>query len=121
MNVASLEICKKLYEVSGWKTGRVIRDNPTESSYNETNVIAYEYDIGYLLRKLRSGAGVIKNSSYYTARPPTMLGSPENNDPLHGRTGWDADTPENALCIMAIELFEKGILTQEATNNAEAD
>lgn len=110
MGAANIELCRELYELSGWGD----TDNVWEQIASDNHPIpAYETD--WLLAKLPSGAGVIKNSSYpeqtYTARRPNMLGAPENKDPLNGRIGWDSDTPANALCVMAIELFKKGILT----------
>lgn len=122
MNVASRDLCKELYELSGWDNTFFVYVTEDEVAYfvitaeeariEKWRIVAPAYDAGFLLRKLPSGAGVIKNSKDYTARRPNMLGSPENKDPFNGRTGWDGDTPENALCIMAIELFKAGILTK---------
>lgn len=111
MKVASKDLCEQLYEVSGWKTGRVIRDNPTESSYNGTNVIAYEYDLGYLIRKLPKHIGdqwlriapITDDmwAAYYITMGIKSAGQDE----------W-ADTPEDAAVKLCLELFQQGILTK---------
>lgn len=105
MNVASLELSKELYDLSGWKTGSVHTDNPMESTYNEDNIIAYKYDLGYLLRRLPK-----RTQSIYDT---VMLGRATDNN------GWSivyrdlcciADTPEDVACKLAIELFKQDIL-----------
>src|SRR4051794_16950588 len=121
MNAANLDLCRELHELSGWHRTVMWW---VESSNGEPMVkpvvvsvqyrdIVPAYDLGYLIRKAGSGAGVIKNFESYTARRPVMLGAPENEDPLNGRIGWDADTPEDAMCTMLIELHKNGILTKE--------
>lgn len=124
---AAKDICQKLYKLSGWTTDwgydtsyadnwlRNVSEFPPESREAKWINMIPAYTLAFILDKLPSGAGVIKNSSYpkqtYTARRPHMYGAPENSDPLHGRIGWDADTAANAVCIMACELFDKGVLT----------
>lgn len=123
MNVAAPNLCKELHELSGWADCLYVFDKDEHEIIVTAGATALTveslgyipaYDLGYLLRKLPSGSGIVKNSSYptqtYTARRPTMLGIPENPDPLKGRIGWDADTPENALCMMTIELFKQKVL-----------
>lgn len=125
MDYASLERCKELYELSGWKTGTwhqtsgslatIVNyggDVPNEARWSGDDFCP-AYSLGYLIRKAGSGGGIIADSKTYTARRPSQFGAPENKDPLHGRIGWTADTPENAMCIMLIELFKVGILTKE--------
>lgn len=116
MNVASLELCKELYELSGWTDtdNRWYQDDGWYVGATGTNGLsAPAYDLGYLIRKAGGGAGVTKHSTYYTARRPDMFGAPENKDPLNGRIGWDGDTPEDAMCIMFIELIQKGLMDVE--------
>ena len=48
------DLCKQVYEKTGWDKGRVITDNPKMSTYNETNVLGYVYTSDYLLEKLPS-------------------------------------------------------------------
>ena len=120
MNVASLELCKELYELSGWEDISTGAQYWLEFKGQEAALFgfkfAYEfddgipaYDLGYLLRKL----------------PPRIV--------LSQRTGktWDADcycgqvngvrvkdtsvyahanTPENATAKLCIELIKQGIL-----------
>jgi hypothetical protein len=128
MNVASLELCKELYELSGWiqyfdwhydEDGQL-------KKYVEGSVFTGipAYPLGYLLRKL----------------PKTLdLGKPKVRD-LHivaGGDCWVADykyrmpsqqqewmhmydkaklteatTPEDAVAKLCIELFKQGILTK---------
>jgi hypothetical protein len=133
MNTASFELCKELYEVSGWdyleldpyrewsqqwsKWHGQEKYEPFTHARLHGNVLAQPlcpaYDLGYLIRKVGSGGGVISNSDTYTARRPNNYGAGENTDPLHGRIGWDAVTPEDAMCMMIIELFAHGILTKD--------
>lgn len=80
MNTASLDLCKELYSLSGWQETSFIWAEHGKDSFIMHNSITKKaddyppaYDLGYLLRKLPSGAGVIKNSQNYTARRPNML------------------------------------------------
>lgn len=109
MNTASLKNCKRLYELSGWE------DNDIGSrSYNGVKLSNGKvesitaYDAGYLLRRLPNGS----------------ITTPDMNQ--HGNSHWaeycttypsesgliktHAGTPEDALCLLAIKLFEEGIL-----------
>lgn len=99
MNVANEELCIELYKLSGWKTGDVIRDNPTQSAYNESNVIAYRYDLGYLLRKLPVVAIV-----HQMTKPEWRV--------VCGDSEFFEDTPEDAAIRLCIELFKQGILVK---------
>lgn len=115
MTVASLELCKQLYELSGWQDV----DESIFSSVTEKLDWIYDapsglwwlpaYDAGYLLRKLPRRIDLIQ---------------------LHEKRGWlasrsleglqaavfkpnpqgIADTPEDALAQLAIELFKSGVL-----------
>ena len=68
------------------------------------------YDLGYLMRMLPAGCYVAQQSDE------------EANDPQKPQwaalgyrdKGLFADTPEDAACKLAIELFKQGILTKEA-------
>ncbi len=138
MNVASLGLCKELYELSGWNDtshtwsmhakdfdaglmdGMVIEGMPLEVERIPTvclrmgqKELAPAYDLGYLMRKLQN---VLSASNQ---RDEFLL------DDLYGtwtcRTTWnryknfsyEADTPEDAACKLVIELFKKRILTKE--------
>lgn len=121
MNTTSFEMSKELFERSGW-TGTEkywyknwLNQNRWQIGHlgeaEEENYPAY--DLGYLLRKL----------------PP--LGY-KDDDPIAdswltlelaggkwfcGHKGWrdtiEADTPEDAACILAIRLFEQDVLKGE--------
>ena len=87
MNTASLELCKELFELSGWDgtayehellNGKhYTRTLPVkEMTHFDQNTYIPAYDLGYLLRKL----------------PPSIQ---------------RADTPEDAASKLAIELFKQ--------------
>lgn len=108
MNFASLDVCTELYELSGWNIGESAWGTWNEQSkvideeegWDERfNWACPAYDLGYLLRKTNIGV-----------RP-------------HDGQGWKAffrdknfiaTTPEDAVCRLAIQLFEQGILQKEA-------
>jgi len=121
MNVASLENCKELFELSGWTD--VDLSGWTKDEYPEHNkgtfvstspiygksftYLCPAYDLGYLLRKLPSG--------YQLNLDTTMSGS---------RIYWfenfagdgapqQTSTPEDAAAKLAIELFKQNILRPE--------
>jgi len=127
INVASLENCKKLYELSGWhdtfnfweQTDEIPLGKPylvqpkLMERYGlwgtqEVKISTPAYEAGYLLRKVRKGSvSVISLKDTYSAKQ------------IWGATSvvaeaWfyaTADTPEDALCLLAIKLFEEGTLT----------
>ena len=131
MNVADIELCRELYELSGWEdtecwwiekrngdikayTGAE-RSDYTYTGDNDLELPAY--DLGYLLRKLP-----VKNNSLNFELVPRIDGSwyigytvsknptvEEANKYIHA----EADTPEDATAKLAIELFNQGILTKE--------
>jgi hypothetical protein len=97
MNVASIELCKELYELSGWKAHKYYLD----------------YDLGFLLRKLpvdyqledhknQNDKKELGYSNYHMVAFSPKVGI--------DFVAVDAETPEDAACKLAIELFKKGIL-----------
>jgi len=132
MNVASLELCKELYELSGWddtyftymhsqwqqggKTQhrhRLTHTTANKRSTDPLNIPAY--DLGYLLRKLpysvldEYGGKVFGVNLKATASGGWVV--------WYGEIGKttemyfnSADTPEEALASLAIELFKSGVL-----------
>lgn len=131
MNVASLEFCKELHELSGW--------DDTEKSYNIENDVedtsmailmhpkhTPAYDLGYLLRKLpkwgkyTTGNGEIQHKT--TNITITVTDSDGGGswvatmDSRIEEHGWVdpqyADTPEDCAAKLAIQLFKEGILTR---------
>ena len=107
-NTASLENSKRLYELSKWHTGSV-----TEEEWSDP-----QYTAGYLLRKLPSSTSVNKSSVGYSARHRTFdenVNVPRLKTAMPARFEVKADTPEDALALLAIKLFEEGILTKESS------
>ena len=109
---ASLELSRKLYELSGWyDCSHVWKDDIPQRMYEmSTQDNCYPaYDLGYLLRKL-----------------PKQL---DNGGLLYLNTTIDGkwscghrgtyykqgNTPENAACSLAIKLFEQNILKKETS------
>lgn len=112
--VASLELCKELYELSGWgDTDKWLIVN----EFGEPSLIGSKavhnksypaYSAGYLLRKLRddvSDFSFIPQSDGKWYFGYTVFGNFKTNNMF-------ADTPEDALCKLSCELFKQGILTK---------
>lgn len=137
MNVASLELSKELYELSGWgATGNIYwRDTVseptvwfTDHAHNDPELQVFDaenklpaYDLGYLLRKLPDTIDLDDDADRVLTLQP-MRG-------LRGSGRWDAsydnvdkvqdsrldcfsDTPEDSAAMLAIELFKQGVLTR---------
>lgn len=114
-NVSSLELCKELYKLSDWlKTYHYWDLETKETTYN---VITFRdtwepvegfipaYDLGYLLRKLQERTNRIQDT--------WLLGLSTNNvgySVVYKDLVMLADTPEDAVCKLAIELFKQGLL-----------
>lgn len=113
MNVASLDLCRELYELSGWKDISYVYWSNGARGLVDSQRLVFEkldntpaYDLGYLLRKLQENdnnclVGWIAGnweSSFY-------------NDKHHKREV--ADTPEDAAASLAVSLFKQNILTKE--------
>lgn len=110
MNVASLELCQKLYELSGWEGER----HPNHGYEDEQGSHIPYFTLGYLLRKLPTE----------TSDPNGWLTIQPDEDPLWA-AGYELiaaegahflciDTsPENAAARLAIHLFEQGVLVRE--------
>ncbi len=119
MNVASLENCKKLYELSGWddQFGWYTQNLPPSDpkvmwdiADSDTNryVDCPAYDLGYLLRKLPNptNGGELSLTKVFTG-----YGAVFQLEGYRHKIRVFADTPEDATCLLAIKLFEQGILT----------
>lgn len=115
MNVASLELCKELYELSGWTKPKDDDEWHWESVTTE-KWIAPKYDLGYLLRKLPSlpDPEFGEEESYYphvvNLQTHSMAGYFDEDFSLWGEWTATALTPEDAACKLAIELWKQGIL-----------
>jgi hypothetical protein len=118
MHVASLENCKALYEVSGWKTEDFewYHHNTTDTpdlTYVPGGSDLYgepvwpAYDLGYLLRQL----AVYWDTSIRSE--VTQWCAETRTDRYNRFERARADTPEDAACKLAIELFKQGVLTKE--------
>jgi hypothetical protein len=142
MNVASLELCRELYELSGWdKTDYVHYRAPYKAAtWYEGNADVYwkmvrensginlesfpAYDLGYLLWKLPRHLKM-KHQVWHLL---VMNGDVAETNWIAdyvtvGRECWlhegdrarltEGATPEDAAAKLAIELFKQGILTAE--------
>lgn len=120
MNVASLENCKRLYELSGWEDSLwhnqvcQARDGAYSWSVSDREG-GYEhypaYSAGYLLRKL-PGYAVLKHVDEEHAIDGDTFWKAIYQSSIEGK--WieakGCDTPEDALALLAIRLFEEGVL-----------
>lgn len=135
MTTASLELSKELYELSVWEElGNVpsawygyIEDEETVC-YGQTKPEGCipAYDLGFLLRKLpyfidtKDARGTFEFFLKKTwDRYHAGYNKPESgqwvdyDDGQSKRYVWkvpQADTPEDAVCKLAIELFKQGVL-----------
>jgi hypothetical protein len=123
MHVASLQLCRALYTLApdwndtycSWFIDDVVPDGGllgqprTEPSVgirgSRLRAIFSEvpaYDLGYLMRKLPNGYGLVKGvgGSWIVLEVRTM--QPQN--------GEKAETPENAACALCIKLWRQGVL-----------
>lgn len=140
MQNASLDNCKELYELSGWyygfqkwyrhpKNGLTTLHPANDYIGKQFEVICPAYDAGYLMRKLpKFGQFAMKELSapnrvaHWEGRLALTVADSGQwvATYLDKETGkWlkpvYADTPENALCQLAIELFKAGVLTKGKT------
>jgi len=111
MNTASLELSKELYELSGWGTDLEWRSDSTTDISG-----AYPaYDLGFLLRKLPRWVedGMLELSTRQGRFREGWLASYVDMDDQPTGVEGCAETPEDALTLLAIELFKQGILKKE--------
>ena len=110
MNVASLELSKTLLELSGW--------DDTDDSWAKAVGEIPAYDLGYLLRKLPAPTIIrhrVENKKY-NKRPEwgiTFGSGGGRKLIIGGLPNAEADTPEDAACQLAIDLFKQGVLKKE--------
>lgn len=128
MYVASIDLCKTLFEMSGWgkshrphgmqlyavsKNGEYLGITGDKFLLKDFDKFVPAYDLGFILRKLpeirletwHNGQVVIK---YYT-----VSGVPSKLERKGKIVKAEADTPEDAACRLAIILFEQGVLVKE--------
>jgi len=107
MNVASLPLSKELYELSGWDDtshNYLSTQSPAGDVLTQGGGDCPAYDLGYLLRKLPN----YKLEHNGNSANAVTCGYLADNK---GR--WifgSANTPEDAACKLAIELFKQGVL-----------
>lgn len=108
MLVSSLELCKELYRLSGWKDtyhyydADEFVDTKFHAELMSKNQNCPAYELGYLLQKLPVGTEVRKVLNGYSADPPLKYRTRGISE-VYG-------TPEDAACKLAIELFKQGVL-----------
>lgn len=132
-HTASKDLCQELYELSGWDdTGLYwyeehdYDDNPDGRGdfYHEPRIYTQmeieetgsggggkrtqAYDLGYLMRNLPNEIKGIGLSIDFADEGGGWCAS---YDYMAHATAY-ADTPEDAACKLAIELFKNGILTR---------
>ena len=123
MNVASLELCKELYELSGWdgtayywqldyyEDGSSLWNLYHENEAKpRTGRVRPAYDTDFILANLPQFE-LRKTSNGYAIRVNT--GSASVSAAYRNSLRKEADKPANAACNLAIELFKQGILTKE--------
>lgn len=120
MTTASLELCKELYELSGWMMESNMPYFYYDHNHNYALTMANTvvnsgldnppaYDLGYLLRKLpvfipkHNGLTLIP---YVDGKWEIYYDAPKGVKDVRA---FD-DTPEDAACKLAIELFKQGVL-----------
>ena len=97
--VASRELCKELYELSGW-------DGTDEQYHVGMAEYCPAYDLGYLLRKLP--AKIPFSDGEITLRVEIWwAGGWYAHYGIYDWKAAIADTPEDAACKLAIELFNR--------------
>ena len=125
MTTAYSELCKELYDLSGWSDthysygymegkSSVVGMRGAAHAFDDPSPV---YGLGYLLRKLPPY--LPHTRSYLTLSQYSL--PPKSEEVI----GWIAsyghhamrlrmvgDTPEHAACKLAIELFKLGILTR---------
>ena len=68
------------------------------------------YDLGYLLRMLPTGCYIATRQTGATA----STGNAFTYKTPYGIIKEKAETPEDAVCKLAIELFKQGVLKRES-------
>lgn len=115
MNVASLELSRELYELSGWGATEVKWCHTDEigdfvlrldhPNWKPGYYLTEAYDLGYTLSKL-------PNDIYLSHHSHAWHIEHDDNNPAN-QVELTAETPEDAAAKLAIELFKQGILKKE--------
>lgn len=114
MHFAEVELCRKLYDVSGWddtsfKYVGGSRDNiqlrPRNKRITAPDVPAY--DLGYLVRRLPYPVSVTANQKGFVTTAAMMRHRP----PFFNYLARDA-SPENSTVDVLLEMFKQNVLTR---------
>lgn len=108
LNVAALSLCKELYELSGWGAPQLYKSSTEMLDWIQDDHGWHlpAYDLGHLLRRLPEFTRVWSHQSGFAA---SIEGDAPDGEPI----SCVADSPEDALCTLAIELFRQGALRRE--------
>lgn len=130
MNTASLENCKKLYELSGWEDVSYswVRKGDSKSiihrSHSEYAGVMADadfanpaYDLGYLLRELPAKIPSNEHSNNDWLILEKIVGAQDGDWVARYGTQYiyQSDTPEDCCALLAIKLIEEGIINVEAS------
>lgn len=111
MNVADSSLCEELFTLSSW--------HDTDNWYYDGAVDAYRgwvdygtkcspaYDLGFLIRKLPHVFLAKTKKSGYRAR---YIKGRWGKNGIEKQITEAAETPENALCTLAIHLIKEGLI-----------
>lgn len=128
MNVANLDLCRELYKLSGWElpepqTVQLHTGDDAQAIQDAIDHVQFQYDLGYLLRKLPEFYEEGKIAYLLTVQPnPIGAGwqahyrfasRTPNSSNTGSRFRQDANTPEDAAAKLCIELFKQGVLPKE--------
>lgn len=129
MNVASLKLCKELYEASGWNQacfhwvqiddGRWTVLNESDyarltdiSEFNgEVHASEFAYDLGFIYRELPDEVTLTNHAVNEGAWVATYY-----DHGLKTKGCVEGPTPEDALCGLAIELFKSGVMVRDTAS-----
>lgn len=122
MNTVSLDLCKELYELSGWNDSDKwyclknfttdpeyeLEDSPIVADYiPDGNIPAY--DLGFMLRKLPKKRVKLRN--YLRANQTSWKCQFSIDDGGHTYDiVEEARSPEDAACKLLCELIRQGVL-----------
>lgn len=121
-HVASLELCKELYKLSGWvdvesyyeyypvADKHALRHSAPGNAFAEDRIlpdyIFPAYDLGYLLRKLLTVSGIdffVTEEGTHFALAQSLA---NDNETPHG----EGKTPEDATAKLCCELIRQGVI-----------
>jgi hypothetical protein len=129
VNVASLDLCKSLYELSGWKNPKAgvfeiekaWRPTPLSSGDNyrlinigpNTLQDIPAYSLGYLVRQLPDITLETWRSGHVVCKYFPTNGIARKLEKLGRVIIGEAGTPEDAAAKLCITLFKQNTLTRE--------